>query len=168
MLIDFSDTCDRQHWMIINDEVMGGLSQSRFELSSPATAIFSGHLSLENNGGFASIHKRCQDFNFDNCCGIILKVKGDGRCYQFRVKTDDLFDGAAYRAIFTTVDQQWQTVILNFASFCASFRGKPVPNAADLSPGQIRQVGFLLADKRQGPFRLEIAWIKAFQTRNNN
>ena len=69
---------------------MGGISQSRIELSQTATGIFSGQLSLENNGGFASIRRRANDYNLDDCNGvIILKFKGDGRSYQFRAKTDD-------------------------------------------------------------------------------
>ena len=53
MLIDFTDTEEILRWMVINDDVMGGISQSRIELSPAATALFSGQLALENNGGFA-------------------------------------------------------------------------------------------------------------------
>ena len=162
MLIEFSDTVEASYWIAINDEVMGGISQSRIELSPTATAIFSGQLSLENNGGFASIRRRADNYNLDGCTGVILKVKGDGRTYQFRVKTDDLYDGIAYRTLFVTDVHHWQTITLPFDSFCASFRGRPVPEAPVLRPKQIRQIGFLLADKQQGSFHLEIAWIKSF------
>jgi hypothetical protein len=54
MLIDFTDAQESQRWIAINDDVMGGISQSRIELSPAATARFSGQLALENNGGFAS------------------------------------------------------------------------------------------------------------------
>jgi monofunctional biosynthetic peptidoglycan transglycosylase len=93
----------------------------------------------------------------------MLKVKGDGRTYQFRVKTDDQYDGIAYRSLFATDARQWQTITLPFDSFTASFRGRPVPDAPVLRPEQIRQIGFLLADKQPGLFRLEIAWIKSLQ-----
>jgi len=164
MLIDFTDADAEEvpRWLAINDDVMGGISQSRIKLSPTATAIFSGQLSLENNGGFASIRKRADNYNLDGCTGVILKVKGDGRTYQFRVKTDGLYDGIAYRALFATDAHHWQTITLPFDSFCASFRGRPVPEAPVLRPEQIRQIGFLLADKQQGSFRLEIAWIKSF------
>ena len=47
MLIDFTDANAEEipRWMAINDDVMGGLSQSRIELSPAATALFSGQLS---------------------------------------------------------------------------------------------------------------------------
>ena len=89
MLIDFTDTQEILCWMVINDDVMGGISQSRIELSPTATAIFSGQLSLENNGGFASIRRRAENYSLEGCTHVMLKVKGDGRTYQFRVKTDE-------------------------------------------------------------------------------
>jgi hypothetical protein len=162
MLIDFTDAQESQRWIAINDDVMGGLSQSRIELSPAATALFSGQLALENNGGFASIRRRAGNYTLKGCTGIIIKVKGDGRTYQFRVKMDEQVDGIAYRTLFTTVTRKWQTFTLPFDSFSASFRGKPVPRAPVLRPEQIRQMGFLLADKQPGSFCLEIACIKSF------
>ena len=162
MLIDFTDAQESQRWIAINDDVMGGLSQSRIELSPAATALFNGQLALENNGGFASIRRRSDNYNLNGCNGVILKVKGDGRTYQFRVKTDERYDGIAYRTLFATDNHDWQTLTLPFDRFSASFRGKPVPGAPVLHPEQIRQIGFLLADKQPGSFCLEIACIKSY------
>ena len=162
MLINFTDAEESQHWIAVNDDVMGGISQSRIELSPAATALFSGQLALENNGGFASIRRRADNYNLNGCTGVVLKVKGDGRTYQFRVKTDDQYDGVAYRSLFATEARQWQVISLPFTGFSANFRGRPVPDAPVLRPEQIRQIGFLLADKQPGLFRLEIAWIKSF------
>ena len=162
MLIDFTDAEEIHRWMVINDDVMGGISQSRIELSPAATALFCGQLALENNGGFASIRRRADNYNLDGSTGVMLKVKGDGRTYQFRLKTDDQYDGIAYRSLFTTYARQWQTITLPFDSFNASFRGRLVPGAPVLNPEQIKQIGFLLAGKQPGSFRLEISWIKSF------
>ena len=164
MLIDFTEANAEEilGWRVINDDVMGGISQSRIELLPTATALFSGQLALENNGGFASIRRRSDNYKLDGCSGVMLKVKGDGRSYQFRVKTDDQVDGIAYRTLFATDAHQWQTLTLPFDSFSASFRGKPVPGAGVLQPENIRQIGFLLADKQAGSFGLEIAWVKSF------
>jgi hypothetical protein len=114
MLIDFTDADAQEilRWRVINDDVMGGLSQSRIELSPAATALFSGQLALENNGGFASIRRRADNYNLNGCTGVVLKVKGDGRTYQFRVKTDEQYDGIAYRTLFATDTHQWQILTL--------------------------------------------------------
>ncbi|MDH3323720.1 MAG: CIA30 family protein, partial [Flavobacteriaceae bacterium] len=55
--IDFGKTTGGQNWMIVNDDVMGGLSNSTAELTD-STLIFKGTLSLKNNGGFASIRSK--------------------------------------------------------------------------------------------------------------
>ncbi len=162
MIIDFADVDESHCWITINDDVMGGISQSDLQLSTTATVIFSGFLSLENKGGFASIRRLSESYNLKGCSGIMLNVKGDGRTYQFRVKTDDQYDGIAYRTLFTTDAQNWQTLALPFNSFCASFRGRLIPKAPVLDPEKIKQIGFLLADKQQGAFCLEIANIKSF------
>ena len=162
MMIDFTDAEESQCWTAINDDVMGGISQGRIELSPEGIALFSGQLALENNGGFASIRRRSDNYNLNACTGVMIKVKGDGRTYQFRVKTDEQYDGIAYRTLFATDAHQWQTLTLPFSGFSASFRGKPVPGAPILRPEQIRQLGFLLADKQPGLFCLEIAGIKSY------
>ena len=135
MLIDFTDANAEEIplWTAINDDVMGGISHSRIKLSPAATALFSGQLALENNGGFASIRRRDDNYNLNACTGVMLKVKGDGRTYQFRVKTDEQYDGIAYRTLFATDTRQWLTLTLPFDSFSASFRGKPVPGAPVLA-----------------------------------
>jgi len=89
----------------------------------------------------------------------MLKLKGDGRIYRFRVKTDDQYDGIAYRALFTSDARQWQAMSLPFDSFCANFRGKLVPEAPDLCPEQIRQIGFFWQINKKDTFCLDIAWI---------
>ena len=162
MLINFTDADETLRWLAINDGVMGGISQSGIKPSPLATGLFSGQLSLENNGGFASIRRRADDYNLADCMGIRLNVKGDGRTYQFRVKTDEQFDGITYRSLFTTDAQQWQIITLPFSGFCASFRGRPVPGAPALRPEHIKQLGFLLADKQPGAFCLEIVRIESY------
>ena len=162
MQIDFTDIQEMQQWSVVNDGVMGGVSQGGIKPSQSVTAIFSGWLSLENNGGFASIRRRIDRQCLKGCSGIILKVKGDGRTYQFRVRTDGQYDGIAYRALFVTDNQTWQSITLFFDDFHASFRGRSVPGAPALCAEDIQQIGFLIADKHPGLFRLEIAEIKSF------
>ncbi len=159
LLIDFSDSEASQNWQIINDGVMGGISHSHVELSKSSTLLFCGALSLEYNGGFVSIRKPVEPGCFKNCQGVSIKLKGDGRSYQFRVKIDDQYDGIAYRALFDTTSE-WQALTLRFDTFQASFRGRILTQVPALKPEQIRQIGFLLADKQAGPFRLEIASIQ--------
>jgi monofunctional biosynthetic peptidoglycan transglycosylase len=143
-------------WQPINDGVMGGLSSGRMEQSGDVLR-FEGTLSLENNGGFASVRRSIGE-DLAKATSVQLRVRGDGRTYQFRLRQDDRFDGVAWRSEFST-DGEWQTVDLPFDQFRPVFRGRQVPEAGPVTPAAIRQIGFMLADKVPGPFTLEIRSI---------
>jgi len=140
-------------WQAINDGVMGGISSGRMEQSGDGLR-FEGQLSLENNGGFASVRRPIED-DLSEAAGVQLQVRGDGRTYQFRLRQDSRFDGVAWRAEFST-NGDWQTVNLSFDDFIPVFRGRRVPDAGPVVPAAIRQIGFMLADKTAGAFALEI------------
>ncbi len=150
-------------WLIVNDGVMGGLSKSRFSLSDSSTAVFSGNVSLENNGGFASTRTKAMQFQLDGFKGILVRVKGDGKKYQFRIRTNDRFDGISYRYHFETDIDQWQTISIPFNKCVPVFRGQILPDVKPVSPKHIQQVEFLISDKQSGEFYLEIQWIKAYK-----
>ena len=57
-LFDFSKPDAAQAWQPVNDGVMGGVSDGRFKITDQGTMEFLGTLSLENNGGFASVRSR--------------------------------------------------------------------------------------------------------------
>lgn len=148
---------DPAPWQSINDGVMGGISSGTMT-ACPDGLVFEGELSLENNGGFASV-RRPVGADVSAATGLQLKVRGDGRTYQIRLRQDERFDGIAWRLEFPT-STQWQTVTLDFADFEPVFRGRRVVDAGPVAPKKIRQLGFMVADKTPGPFRLEIGAIQ--------
>ena len=147
-------------WQTVNDGVMGGISSSRM-VEADGVLTFEGELSLENNGGFASV-RRLVETDLSQVTGVRLEVRGDQRTYQFRLRQNDRFDGVAWRAEFTTTEE-WQTVELSFDQFVPVFRGRRVPAAGPVLAASIKQVGFLLADKTPGPFKLQIRSINFTQ-----
>jgi monofunctional biosynthetic peptidoglycan transglycosylase len=163
LLVDFNSEDERRNWRIINDGVMGGLSRSELSVKSESIAVFRGTISLENRGGFASVRTYPNDYNLSGFDGLAVRVKGDGKRYQLRVRMDNEFDGITYKAGFQTTPDQWMTVHMGFAEFAPSFHGRLVTDAPRLTPNKIRQIGFLIADKQEGPFQLEIDWIKAYR-----
>lgn len=149
-----------QQWTVVNDGVMGGLSQSRAQTLESDTMKFSGTISFENNGGFASIRHSAAAFNLRNTTGIRLRVKGDGKKYQFRVRTSQQFDGVAYKHEFSTTSNQWQEFEFYWQDFQATFRGRKVAGAPEIKAEAIEQVGFLIADKQEGSFELVVERIQ--------
>jgi len=146
-------------WYVINDGVMGGISRSRVSFTARGTMLFSGEVSLENNGGFASVRHDALAFGLGQEEGIRLRVKGDGKTYQLRVRTSDGFDGIAYKSDFRTLRDVWQDEFIPWERFTATYRGRTVKDAPELEGQPIHQVGFLIADKQEGPFALEIEFL---------
>ena len=163
VLFDFQKSGKVNDWRIVNDGVMGGLSQSEIVLSNSNTAIFQGTVSLENNGGFSSIRTSPRFYKLDGYRGIILRLKGDGKKYQFRLRMNDSFDGISYRYQFKTDINQWIIIRVPFNECVPVFRGRILDNVEPITPKKIQQIGFLIADKQAGPFKLEIDWIKAYK-----
>ena len=164
-LFDFQTTRDHPAWRIANDDVMGGVSTSHFQILTNGTAVFHGAVSLENNGGFASVRSSPVGQNLKGLDAFVLRVRGDGRRYKFTVRTETGFDAPLYQVAFTTKRGEWEEHWLAFKDFVPTFRGRPLTNAPPLNPEKVASVGFLIADKQTGPFRLEIGWIKAAPAR---
>jgi NADH dehydrogenase [ubiquinone] 1 alpha subcomplex assembly factor 1 len=161
IVIDFSGT-DAHSWRVVTDGVMGGLSEGRLSGPPGGIAVFEGHLSLANNGGFASIRTKLGRVDLSKFDGLAVRVRGHGQRYRLRLRTDDRSDGIAYQAVFGTAEQGWEVAKLPFASFVPSYRGRRVEEAPPLDPSQVRQLGFMIADGQEGEFRLEIAWVRAY------
>lgn len=158
-LFDFNNT--REAWRSIDDSVMGGVSASSMRIKDGA-AIFEGDLSLENNGGFASVRSSAIESSIAGYEGIVLRVKGDGNRYQARIRTSGAFDGPSYQLSFDTKKDEWTEVKLNFTDFKAAFRGRKMPDYPPLVAAKIRTVGLLIADKQEGRFKIEIEYIHAY------
>lgn len=163
MILDFSRAEDTSSWQIVNDGVMGGISQSEIFFREGGGLIFRGTVSLENNGGFASSRRSATSYNLGGYAGLLLHVRGDGKDYQLRVRTDNRFDGISYRYRFKTQSETSQIIKAHFTDFEPVFRGRIIKDAAPLSAEKIQQIGFLIADNQAGQFSIEIDWIKGFK-----
>ena len=86
-IFDFSTESGVKGWYIVNDGVMGGLSEGRFSVEKDM-AIFKGAVSADNNGGFTMIQNRFKTVKTNQFNAFVLKLKGDGKSYQFRVKSN--------------------------------------------------------------------------------
>lgn len=160
LITDFSNIAN-QEWRIVNDGVMGGVSSSRMQLNADGNAVFLGELLLENNGGFASV-KNHEPLNIDGFSTIHLRIKGDGNRYSFRLRTGEGSETHkwSYEVKFETQPNKWIAVILPFSDFEATYRGSTPDNVPPPDFSSIRQFGFLISDKQEGAFRLEIDRIE--------
>jgi len=161
-VFDFAGSAQEPTWRVVNDTVMGGVSSSRFALTDLGTGVFSGNVSLENNGGFASIRSAPRDLKLAGTEGVLLRLKGDGKRYKLSARQDAAFDGVTYQATFPTRAEEWVELQVPFAHTHPTFRGFRLRDRPPLSAERIRSFGFLIADKQAGPFRLEMDKIVAY------
>ncbi len=152
----FSTQTKVNEWYIVNDVVMGGKSKSSLLLTDAGHGQFSGHVSLANNGGFASIQlnkaiKIAEEKKF-----IVLRVKGDNKAYEFRLKSE-ISQSESYVHPFTT-SGEWEIIKLPISEFYPQFRGTKL-NIPNFNFKTIEQVSFLIANKQEEDFKLLIDWI---------
>ncbi len=157
ILYDFqSPQQDASGWHVVNDGVMGGLSKSIIVVTYSGNGLFTGALSTENNGGFASVkhsflQKEVSQFDMVN-----LRIKGDGKSYQFRIKSYEAQD-YSYIEDFKT-SGEWQTITLYFDQFYASYRGERL-DRPHYDGKHMAEITFLIGNKQNESFALEIERI---------
>jgi NADH dehydrogenase [ubiquinone] 1 alpha subcomplex assembly factor 1 len=161
-IADFTEQNVRSQWGVTNDDVMGGVSTSQISIGDNNVLIFSGEVSLENNGGFASLRSPIDDYDFSDYEGFLLKIKGDGKTYNLSFRSTKYFTGYNYTQKFQTEKDKWQIVKLPFKDFKLKYYGREVSNFELPDKSAIKQISILISDKQQGPFRIEIEWIGVY------
>ncbi len=156
-LYDFADGAGG--WEVEDDVVMGGKSRGQFAVSHDGIGIFSGDVSLENNGGFSSVQYNFDPLDVSARRTFCLRVRGDGRNYRFIIEGEP---GARhyYEAEFST-SGDWETVEIPFGSLKPTWRGERLD--LPVFPGKtLTQLRFMIANARAESFRMEVEriWLK--------
>lgn len=147
-------------WETVNDVVMGGISKSTFRIEDQK-GQFRGRVSLENNGGFASVRASVPDPLSEKARGLRIRVSGDGQQYSFRIRLSGPYSRVAYRADFSTVTRNWEEHWFPWNTFRPTYRGRNLSEVPLPHPAQLREVGFIIANRQAGPFTLAIDYIRA-------
>ena len=162
-LFDFTRTDARKEWQTVNDGVMGGVSEGKFKITDTKTLEFFGKLSLENNGGFASVRTRAKKIGLEKGDTLVAKVRGDGREYSLNLYLSKPLIAFSYRATVQTKKDEWIEVKLPLDKFEATSFGRVVKDAGPVKPEEINALGFMLGDKKAGPFKMEVESIKVLR-----
>ncbi len=149
-------------WRTVVDGVMGGRSTGHVSHVEGGVLRFAGDLSLENNGGFSQIRGDGLQGQFLGSEGLLVRVKGDGRTYQFDVRCSNArVPAGGYQREFVTVQGEWTTLKLYFKDFELKTFGRTVPNAPALDANLIESIGITLADYNPGAFQLDVDFVRA-------
>ena len=167
-LVDLADPATTSAFIVVNDDVMGGVSTSRLGHDGDSL-VFSGRLRLENDGGFASMRGPIgapagrPALDLRDWRGIELLVRGDGRRYKLTLRGESGEDDPVYRAPFETRSGETQAIRLPFEAFEAWRRGRRLVDAPELDRAALQQIGVLVSDAQAGNFRLELLAIRAYR-----
>jgi NADH dehydrogenase [ubiquinone] 1 alpha subcomplex assembly factor 1 len=159
-LLDFTGPEAAQKWQAVNDGVMGGVSDGRFKITDEDTLEFFGTLSLENNGGFASVRTKPTELDIKAGDNIFVRVKGDGRDYVLNLYTKSRRMAFSYRAPLPTTKDEWTEVKVPLEDFIPTAFGRRVQGMGPVEPNQINGLGFMLSDKKPGKFQMQVEWVK--------
>ena len=162
-LVDLDDAGEVAAWTTVNDPVMGGMSTSSIAFGNGGL-MFSGVISLENNGGFASARSpQNPDIGRRAAGAKALRVhaEGDGHTYMVKVGiagqplpfTQRFPPEAGVPRIYDLPLDEFEPV---------GKRLKPAPDAPPtMDPSTIDQLAVYILDKQQGQFDITVTAIDA-------
>ncbi|AXG72339.1 Complex I intermediate-associated protein 30 (CIA30) [Kordia sp. SMS9] len=158
--VDFGKYKDNERWKITNDGVMGGLSEGDYRITDDSV-VFSGNISLENNGGFSSYRSNYQKRDLSSYKKIIIHYRSKQYAMGFTLEMDRRWYVPYYKVNLPTTDWKWVTKEIIFTDFDRynigrKRDGKPTQNEL----ANILRIGFISNEKKAGPFKIEIDYIK--------
>ena len=157
LLYDFNKNSSAKDWIVIDDVVMGGVSNGKFSIDAEGHGVFQGTVSLDNNGGFSSVRYQFEKTNATKNSQVLIRLKGDGKEYQFRIK-DKYNNYFSYITTFKT-SGDWQTVEINLADLYPSFRGRKL-DLPNFEASSFEEIVFLIANGKNESFKLVLDKIE--------
>jgi len=157
LLFDFNDKTNPREWRIIDDVVMGGISNGKFKIDENGNGVFFGNVSTENYGGFSSVRYEMNKRDIRNFSKVSIRLKGDGKNYQFRIK-DNINSYYSYITTFKT-SGEWENIIINLKDLYPSFRGQTL-NLPNFDGTFLAEIVFLIGNKKDESFELKLDKIE--------
>ncbi len=155
-LFDFTKNEDLSDCRVVDDVVMGGRSDGNLVINEEGHGVFYGTVSLENYGGFSSIRYQFEQQDVSNFKTCKIRLKGDGKSYQLRVKTNRSDRHSYVRSFNTSGD--WETIEIPLSTLSPTFRGMEL-NMPNFPDEQMEEIAFLIGNKKAETFRLELDWV---------
>ncbi|MCH2214060.1 MAG: CIA30 family protein [Flavobacteriales bacterium] len=156
--LNFNET-DTNNWYIVNDGVMGGLSEGTIEYTKN-TVLFSGELSLKNNGGFASFQGPRAEYDLSKYDKVTIRHRGYGGTFGLRFKTAEPYYMPYFKVEFEPT-KEWSESTFAMSDIdqwrLLDKTGKKISNDELAS---IIRMGIIKSDKKEVPFELEVDYIK--------
>ena len=154
---DFGRSCEKcNDWFVVLDGVMGGLSTGVLE-KKENSFVLSGEVSLENNGGFASLRTPYTTFNLSDYNTVTIRYRSTGQDFAFTLNKYRRFWYPNYKTNLPITNDQWAEVTYALRDFEKYRLGRKLsghPNNDDLA--QIIRLGFISNTKAATSYTFEV------------
>ena len=159
-MYDFGNNKTGQEWYVINDGVMGGLSQGKLSLTKDYLH-YEGRVSLENNGGFASIRAPYGEYDLTPYKSVEIRYKSTSYDFAFVLENRQRFYEPTYKHNLPSTNNKWVTLKMNLVDFGGYQLGRKLNTQLTKQiQSEIIRMGFISNEKRAGDFDLSIDYIK--------
>ncbi|KAJ2722421.1 hypothetical protein GGI07_003319 [Coemansia sp. Benny D115] len=171
---------DLNRWVKGSDRDIGGFSDAWLDTTASGHARFHGYISQKlpedkrfKRSGYAMVRTRdpqpniLNDGTWDSSQFryLAMRVKSDNRRYFVNLKSGSLIPTDIYQHLLPIrTPGRWETVVVPFNMFTLTSNSVIVASQPMMASTQMETVGFSISDRQEGPFSLEFAWIKAFNT----
>lgn len=159
VIYDFNNESNLSNWVIVNDDVMGGISSCQMSVDKDGNGVFEGQISTAYNGGFSSIRLKLDKVEVKEGAYFQIRLKGDNKNYQLRIKTNQR-DYYSYVIPFKT-STEWETITIALSDMYPSFRGQKLA-MDNFRDDYFEQITFLVGNKKNETFKLIIDSILLF------
>lgn len=174
-LYNFSDDSHLAQWKrVVPDQGEDGSRPPRvnFQTTGPRRVAFMGQV-FSTYTGSAEVRTIPGRFNLRGFSGFLLRCIGDGKCYNFVLRTSEgVRTGVEYVAEFQTRPSKWMSIRIPLSEFKAvsltdrSFKR----DAPKMNRGDIRQMAIQYRkpadapEKDDGRFYLGVDYLKTYRT----
>jgi monofunctional biosynthetic peptidoglycan transglycosylase len=158
--IDFGKNKDGNNWNVVNDGVMGGLSKGSSTLTEDSI-LFTGEVSLDNNGGFSSLRSSFSNKDLASYKKVKIRYRSEGISLAMTLSLSRRWYVPNYKMSLEGTKGNWKTITLNLADFEKYRIGKPMGETLDQqAQAEIIRFGFITDEKKYGAFEFEIDYIE--------
>ena len=146
-------------WYIINDGVMGGRSVGEGELKEESV-LFKGVISLENNGGFASMRSPFGRVDLSKYEQLTIRYRATGEPCKIMLESSRQFWQPYFAQRLEPTESEWQTVQFDLNTLNQYRLARPTGRTTTKDAlKDIIRVGIMTDSKNASAFEIEVDYI---------
>lgn len=147
-------------WQPVVDGVMGGKSEGKVTLKKESL-LFTGKISFLNNGGFSSLRNEYSSYDLSEFKEVEIRCRNTGQAFNMTLETSEYWFQPYFITSLGGAENDWTILKVSLSEFNKTQVGRSHTDKASKDDlANVIRLGFINAGKKEGPFELEIDYIK--------